>query len=60
MNPDTVFFIDIYQIKKDMKASTLISLITVGERVMGKIKGCDNESCEAHKKKITYKEPEAF
>lgn len=27
---------------------------------MGKIKGCGNESCEAHKKKITYKESEAF
>ena len=27
---------------------------------MGKIKGCGNESCEAHKKKITYKESEVF
>lgn len=27
---------------------------------MRKIKGCGNESCEAHKKKITYKESEAF
>ena len=27
---------------------------------MGKIKGCGNESCVAHKKKITYKELEAF
>ncbi len=27
---------------------------------MRKIKGCGNESCEAHKKKITYKELEAF
>ena len=27
---------------------------------MGKIKGCGNESCETHKKKITYKESEAF
>lgn len=27
---------------------------------MGKIKGCGNESCEAHNKKITYKESEAF
>lgn len=27
---------------------------------MGKIKGCGNESCEAHKKKRTYKESEAF
>ncbi|WP_089610378.1 hypothetical protein [Dehalobacterium formicoaceticum] len=27
---------------------------------MGKIKGCGNESCEAHKKKITYKESETF
>ena len=27
---------------------------------MGKIKGCANESCEAHKKKITYKETESF
>ena len=27
---------------------------------MRKIKGCCNESCEAHKKKITYKESEAF
>jgi len=27
---------------------------------MGKIKGCGNESCEAHKKKITYKESDAF
>lgn len=27
---------------------------------MGKIKGCGNESCEAHKKKLTYKESEAF
>lgn len=25
---------------------------------MGKIKGCSNESCEAHKKKIKYKESE--
>jgi hypothetical protein len=28
--------------------------------MMEKIKGCANESCEAHKKKITYKESEAF
>ena len=27
---------------------------------MGKIKGCGNESCETHKKKITCKESEAF
>lgn len=27
---------------------------------MGKIKGCGNESCEAQKKKITYKQSEAF
>ncbi len=27
---------------------------------MGKIKGCGNESCETHKKIITYKESEAF
>lgn len=27
---------------------------------MRKIKGCGNESCEAHKKKITYKEAENF
>ena len=27
---------------------------------MGKIKGCGNESCEAHKKKITYKDSETF
>lgn len=27
---------------------------------MGKIKGCGNESCEAHKKKNTYKESEIF
>lgn len=27
---------------------------------MGKIKGCGNESCEAQKKKITYKESETF
>lgn len=27
---------------------------------MGKIKGCGNESCEAHKKKFNYKESEAF
>ncbi len=27
---------------------------------MGKIKGCGNESCEAHKKKLIYKESEAF
>ena len=27
---------------------------------MGKIKGCGNEACEAFKKKITYKEAEAF
>lgn len=27
---------------------------------MGKIKGCGNESCEAHKKKINYKESDAF
>lgn len=27
---------------------------------MGKIKGCGKESCEAHKKKITYKNSEAF
>ena len=27
---------------------------------MAKIKGCGNESCEAHEKKITYKESEAF
>lgn len=27
---------------------------------MGKNKGCGNELCEAHKKKITYKKSEAF
>lgn len=27
---------------------------------MGKIKGCVNESCEAHNKKITNKESETF
>jgi len=27
---------------------------------MGKIKGCANEACEAHKKKITYKEAESY
>ncbi|MHA1280371.1 MAG: hypothetical protein ACTSQ8_24640 [Candidatus Helarchaeota archaeon] len=27
---------------------------------MGKIKGCGNESCEAHKKKLKSKESEAF
>ncbi len=27
---------------------------------MGKIKGCSNESCEAHKKKIAYKEVDLF
>lgn len=27
---------------------------------MGKIKGCGNESCEAHKKKIAYKKSEKF
>ncbi|MPM37614.1 hypothetical protein SDC9_84232 [bioreactor metagenome] len=27
---------------------------------MGKIKGCVNASCEAHNKKITYKESETF
>ncbi|KRU25041.1 hypothetical protein VT91_08440 [Clostridium sporogenes] len=27
---------------------------------MGKIKGCGNESCETHNKKITCKESEAF
>lgn len=27
---------------------------------MRKIKGCGNESCEAHKKKIIYKEAETF
>jgi len=27
---------------------------------MEKIKGCGNESCEAHKKKLKYKESEAF
>ena len=27
---------------------------------MRKIKGCGNESCESHTKKITYKESEAF
>ena len=27
---------------------------------MRKIKGCGNESCEAHKKKITYKDSETF
>jgi hypothetical protein len=27
---------------------------------MGKIKGCGNEACETHKKKITCKESEAF
>ena len=26
---------------------------------MGKIKGCSNETCEAHKKNIRYKESEA-
>ena len=27
---------------------------------MGKIKGCGNESCEAHEKKLKYKESEAY
>jgi len=27
---------------------------------MGKIKGCGNETCEAHKKKLIYKESESF
>lgn len=27
---------------------------------MGKIKGCSNESCVAHEKKIAYKESEGF
>ncbi|HYE83732.1 MAG TPA: hypothetical protein VEG39_16405 [Clostridia bacterium] len=27
---------------------------------MRKIKGCGNDSCEAHKKKITYKQSEGF
>jgi predicted amidophosphoribosyltransferase len=27
---------------------------------MGKTKGCGNEACEAHKKKITYKETDGF
>lgn len=27
---------------------------------MEKIKGCGNESCESHKKKLTYKDSEAF
>ena len=27
---------------------------------MGKIKGCSNDSCKAHKKKIIYKESEGF
>lgn len=27
---------------------------------MGKIKGCSNEKCEAHKKKSTYKASETF
>ena len=27
---------------------------------MGKIRGCGNESCESHKKKLIYKDSEAF